>query len=274
MTTSATNEQALLPFLKWAGGKRWLVESHKELFSTDFNTFYEPFLGSGAVYFKLKPKHAVLSDRNSDLINTYTAIRDEWEKVVQKLAEHQKKHSKNYYYYVRDMTPRTKATKAAKFIYLNRTCWNGLYRVNLNGKFNVPIGTKTNVVLDTDDFEKVSKQLETSELRSQDFETIIDEASKNDFIFVDPPYTVKHNTNGFIKYNEGLFSWEDQIRLKEAVKRAQSRGCKVLVTNAAHDCIRELYDGVGEFRTVSRSSVISGKASGRGVYDEAAIVCF
>lgn len=262
------------PFLKWAGGKRWFVETYFEYLNTEYERFIEPFLGGGAVFFKLCPKNAILGDANSELINAYSVIRDIPNELALVLKQHHEKHSKDHYYAVRSSDPSDKLHSAARFIYLNRTCWNGLYRVNLNGKFNVPIGTKQKVLLDSDDFLGVSSLLKNADLRAVDFESCIDDANSGDLVFVDPPYTVKHNYNGFIKYNEGLFSWDDQIRLKNSVERAIARGAKVLITNAYHESIRELYEGVGEQIKLTRRSTISGKASARGTYDEILIRCF
>ena len=198
-------------FLKWAGGKRWLAPRIRKLIPQTYNRYIEPFLGSGATFFALEPKESKsLSDINVDLINSYVAVRDHWHRVQRLLEVHHASHDEEYYYLVRDTRFRGPVQRAAQFIYLNRTCWNGLYRVNLRGRFNVPIGTKSAVVMDTDDFEWTSSLLETAILSCCDFESTIDLASKNDFIFVDPPYTVRHNMNGFIKYNEKLFSWADQ----------------------------------------------------------------
>lgn len=250
------------------------MEKHFDLLDVQFERFIEPFLGGGAAFFRLAPSCSILCDRNIDLIDTYRAIRDDWKAIVQVLKRHHRNHSAEYYYQVRAQRPRSPATKAAKFIYLNRTCWNGLYRVNLRGEFNVPIGTKTNVILETDNFEEVAKILQNSELMSGDFEGALDKAGRGDFVFVDPPYTVKHNYNGFIKYNEKLFSWDDQVRLRDGVSAAVERGAKVLVTNACHKCVEELYENVGEIIKLSRPSVISGSASARGYFDEMVIKCF
>lgn len=262
------------PFLKWAGGKRWLVEKHFDLLKIEFDRFIEPFLGSGAVFFRLSPKNAILCDKNVELIDTYRAIQTEWRKIEEHLRTHQRNHSKTYYYKVRSQRPRSAAGKAARFIYLNRTCWNGLYRVNLNGQFNVPIGTKTNVVLESDNFEQIARLLENTTLVADDFSVALNQARKGDFVFVDPPYTIKHKHKGFVKYNEKLFSWDDQVRLRDSVIKASGRGAKVLVTNASHRCIKELYQDVGEIMEVSRPSVISGSASTRGQYDEMVVKCF
>ncbi|HEJ1761823.1 TPA: DNA adenine methylase [Pseudomonas aeruginosa] len=256
------------PFLKWAGGKRWLTESHIEIFPKKFNRYYEPFLGSGAVFFSIQPEHSTLSDLNVELIETYDTIKNDWEKVLARLELHHKKHSKEYYYQIRNTNPRTPHTRAARFIYLNRTCWNGLYRVNLKGEFNVPIGTKQNAILPTDDFESLSKNLQNSTLISGDFETTIDLAADGDLLFVDPPYTVKHNLNGFIKYNEKIFSWDDQIRLSECLKRAAKRGCKIVATNAYHPAVKELYEEAFNTYALDRHSVIAASSTFRGRYEE------
>lgn len=262
------------PFLKWAGGKRWLVEKHNHLLSKDFERYIEPFLGGGAIFFSLRPERAILCDKNEQLISTYSAIKNNWQKVKELLENHHQLHCKEYYYHIRSIVNKTPEEKAAQFIYLNRTCWNGLYRVNLSGKFNVPIGTKNKVIQDTDNFEETARVLSNATLLNGDFSDAIGFAGKGDFVFVDPPYTVKHNYNGFLKYNESIFSWEDQVRLKDAVVHAIERGAQVLVTNAYHDSIRELYKGVGEQIKLDRSSVIAGKSSARGTYEEVVIKCF
>jgi DNA adenine methylase len=264
--------EIVVPFLKWAGGKRWLVSSYPELLNRSYKRYIEPFLGSGAVYFHLAPERSILADRNEELIETYQALRDAWHSVERELAKHHRNHSKNYYYAIRDSKPRTAHTRAARFIYLNRTCWNGLYRVNLNGKFNVPVGTKTNVVLESDNFRTVSNLLKTADLRAGDFEPIINEAGQDDLLFVDPPYTVKHNLNGFVKYNETLFSWEDQIRLRDCIRLATTRGASVVLTNAYHQSVRKLYKGIGQHRRLKRASVLAADSEKRKLCDELLVI--
>lgn len=262
------SQRAIVPFLKWAGGKRWLIRSHSTLFDMSPRSRYvEPFLGSGAIFFSLLPKRAMLNDVNGELISTYAAIRDEWKKVARALSRHHRKHSAEYYYHVRSSVPRDLISLAARFIYLNRTCFNGIYRVNQRGEFNVPIGTKTSVVLNTDDFEAVANALYGVTLRSDDFEVIIDSCGRGDFIFADPPYTVKHNNNGFVKYNERLFSWSDQERLSACLRRAAKRGASIVVSNADHSSIRELYSGC-EILTLSRYSVMASESARRKVTSE------
>lgn len=258
----------VLPFLKWAGGKRWLMPLAMELQGHCKGQYIEPFLGSGAMYFGLRPERALLSDRNSELIETYRAIADDWRKVRLRLAEHDRAHCAEYYYKVRSSSPTSAAGRAAKFIYLNRTCWNGLYRVNKKGVFNTPIGTKSRATLETDDFESVSELLRTACLSDGDFESQIDRASQGDFVFADPPYTVRHQYNGFIKYNEQLFSWADQERLRAALYRAKNRGAVVMCTNADHASVRELYQGDFRVFSLSRYSAIAGAGGTRGKYAE------
>jgi DNA adenine methylase len=267
-------EPILVPFLKWAGGKRWLAHGHKHLFPSTFKTYVEPFLGGGAVFFYLSPKNAILSDTNSELIHVYETIKSDWQKVNNALMRHQRNHSEIYYYAERDRIRRAPHERAAQLIYLNRTCWNGLYRVNRHGKFNVPIGTKTSVLLSTDDFALASKTLSNAELIASDFEPVIDSVGVDDFIFIDPPYVTRHNFNGFRKYNETIFTWEDQVRLAEAVARAAERGALILLTNADHPCLRELYQGLCsdlKISSLSRSSVLAADASQRGLITEMAV---
>ena len=185
-------QAALQPFLKWAGGKRWFVYHHDHLLPRFYKRYIEPFLGGGAVFFSLCPPTAILSDSNRELIETYVAIREDWRSVWRYLLYHQENHSKDHYYACRAKIPQCQFAKAAQLIYLNRACWTGLYRVNLAGIFNVPIGTKDTIVFDTDDFAAVAEVLHSVQLSSCDFEDTIDLASEDDFIFVDPPYTINH----------------------------------------------------------------------------------
>ncbi len=262
----------LLPFLKWPGGKRWFVQNYSHLLPTTFNRYIEPFLGGGAVFFHLQPKKAILADINPEVIAAYEGIKTNWKSLKKSLQHHQRNHSNEHYYNTRDKDPDQLLQKASRMIYLNRTCFNGIYRVNLDGKFNVPMGTKTKVILDSDDFEKASQLLQKAALIVGDFAQTINRARRNDFVFADPPYTVRHNLNGFVKYNENLFSWEDQVRLAEVLFNAKERGVKVLLTNANHASIRELYRNRGfKLETVSRYSSIAADSENRKQFDELVI---
>lgn len=268
MTLTDDSHKDSPPFLKWAGGKRWLTTRVAELPQVVTGRYFEPFLGSGAMFFHLKPESAILSDANDALIEVYQAIQADHAKVNAHLRFHASRHSPAYYYAVRSMSCRNEFTRAAQFIYLNRTCWNGLYRVNQKGEFNVPIGTKTKVLLDDDNFEKVANVLRDCELSTNDFESQIDRSIKGDMVFADPPYTVRHKHNGFIKYNENLFSWDDQVRLRDALWRAKRRGVYVMLTNADHESIRTLYADEFSITEMARYSAISGLSSSRGNYPE------
>lgn len=262
----------LTPFLKWAGGKRWLVKHLHNFLPNRYGRYFEPFLGSGAVYFSLAPQRATLSDVNPQLITTYQAIRADWQRVLKILRDHAAHHSHDYYYQMRGSDPAGQDERAARFLYLNRTCWNGLYRVNRAGKFNVPKGSKDAVLLATDDFEALANQLKKATIECVGFEQVIAKARKGDLIYADPPYTVKHNLNGFLKYNEAIFTWDDQVRLAVALRNAVAKGVHVIVSNANHVSVRELYTKGFRTHELHRSSVIAGKPEYRGIDSELIIV--
>lgn len=257
-------------FLKWPGGKKWLIKKYPEIFkANEMKTYIEPFVGSGAVLFYLEPEDAIISDINTALIQTYQTLRDSPEEVRDGMIEHQKKHCKKYYYQIREKQPINRIEHAARFIYLNRTAFNGMYRVNKKGEFNVPIGTKSKFDYDFDWFTNYAQLLKRCEINTADFSISIEKARKGDFIFADPPYTVSHNNNGFLQYNEQLFSWEDQVRLHNVLTKAKDKGIQILTTNAAFADLGEMYQDVGFYKkTVSRFSSISGKSTGRKKREE------
>lgn len=260
-----------LPFLKWAGGKRWFVSRFLGIVPTHFGCYFEPFLGSGALFFALRPQRAVISDLNADLIETFSAIKENWKAVSSVLRIYHRLHSKRFYYQIRDSSPSSKAKRAARFIYLNRTCWNGLYRVNIHGEFNVPIGTRNSVLLNSDDFRLASGLLKRASIISSDFESIISRARRGDLVFADPPYVTAHSQNGFLKYNEKLFSWADQVRLMESLRGAKTRGAQVVATNADTPSIRRLYEKSFSMYSATRSSLIAGSPARRGTRSELVI---
>ena len=271
VTAKPSEDNRTVPFLKWAGGKRWFTLRYRDMVPDSYERYLEPCLGSGAMYFALRPENAILSDVNYDLINCFQAIRDTPHAVAEKLQEHHVRHSKNYYYQVRASKPNDSVERAAWLIYLNRTCWNGLYRVNKRNEFNVPIGSKTNVVLPTDDFVGISRLLSRANICCQDFEVSLDSAGSGDFVFVDPPYSVKHNVDGFTKYNDSIFSWPDQIRLRDAVARASGRGAQILVTNANHISVSEIYRELGRLDVVKRASLLAADTAHRMQTEELVI---
>lgn len=261
------------PFLTWAGGKRWFVHKHAEFLPKKFNRYIEPFLGGGSVFFHLKPTKSILGDTNPDVVAAYQGIKEDWKALKRSLEYHQRKHSDEHYYQVRAKVPNKIIQRASRMIYLNRTCFNGIYRVNLQGEFNVPRGSKDSVIFDNDSFESVANLLKHADIRLDDFEILINEAKVGDFVFADPPYTVRHNLNGFIKYNEKLFSWHDQERLAEALERAKDRGVIIASTNANHPSVRDLYKNKGfSLITTSRFSSISASSSSRKQFEELIIL--
>lgn len=265
------SDGSLVPPLRWAGGKRWLVQRFPNLFDGLHGRLIEPFFGSGAVFFRVAPESAVVSDINDDLITAYRGLRNCVTEVESCLSVHAKLHSKPYYYEVRKSKPTNISERSARMIYLNRVCFNALYRVNLSGEFNVPIGSKTAVYRDDDNFPGVSRALRKAVLVCCDFEETINQAEVGDVIFVDPPYTVKHNKNGFLKYNEKIFTFDDQIRLAGALFRAKGRGARIIISNAFHQSVLDLYEGFGFILEVSRSTTLSAASAARGMTSEALI---
>lgn len=257
------------PFLKWPGGKRWiaprLASCIKECLR---NTYYEPFLGSGSVFFVLQPCDAVLSDVNGDLVNTYLQVRDHYEDVLSLLRE--LPVNRDTYYNIRNEEPNDTIKRAARFLYLNRTAFGGIYRLNKHGKFNVPFGggARTPEILWRDKMlEKASVALLNTKLQTSDFETLLDVAKPGDVVYCDPTYTVSHENNSFRRYNERIFAWSDQVRLARSAKVAANRGVAVMITNAYHKCISELYSPHCPL-VLSRVSRVSPKTDGRKLVRE------
>ena len=206
------------PLLRWAGGKRWLLPMVSDLVgSTEIHNYHEPFLGGGAVFFGLAlTGKAYLSDLNAALIDTYTQVRDAPQEVWRFLRPY--RNSEAQYYAARDGRPRLSASKAARFIYLNHTSFNGIYRVNLAGKYNVPYGYRDAYNAPTEqDLLRASTRLQSAALTAGDFATTTDNVGPGDLVFLDPPYTVAHNHNGFVKYNDKLFLFADQRRLSTMI---------------------------------------------------------
>ncbi|HZY78644.1 MAG TPA: Dam family site-specific DNA-(adenine-N6)-methyltransferase [Cyclobacteriaceae bacterium] len=268
MVENSEDIQEIKPFLRWAGGKRWLVRQLSErLNALSFNNYYEPFLGGGSVFFNLPTtKKAFLSDLNGDLIETYIVVRDHVERLIDELKKY--RNSERFYYAVRDRSPQNKVEKAARFIYLNQTSFNGIYRVNLEGVYNVPYGYRKKNFLEIDNLRNVSAKLKRASLTTRDFEAAIDGARRNDLFFLDPPYTVSHNHNGFIKYNQNLFSLDDQLRLAECVERIKKKDALYILSNAAHKTIDKIFGSVDKKIEIKRASLIGGLKANRGDVSE------
>lgn len=263
-------EIRIKPFLRWAGGKTWLIDTiHRLVDNRDFTSYYEPFLGGGSIFFSLSISEgdATISDANKELIETYVAVRDNPYEIIKYLSTYE--CSKDFYYELRAKTPTKKYEKAARFIFLNHTSFNGLYRVNKQGKYNVPYGQNDNVVIDTQKIKDASKALKKVNIIFGDFdnrqENIIKEGS---LVFLDPPYTVSHNNNGFIEYNKNIFSLDDQRRLAKYIEYIKNKGAYFILTNAAHESIKEIFGNCGNLLTVKRQSLIGGKNAKRGLTEE------
>ena len=271
LETRASSPNSTLPraFLRWAGSKRWLLRQIVPLLPRQFRTYREPFLGSGTLFFLLCPSRALLSDKCGELVSVYTILRDGAAGIIRHLRP--LKPDRDLFYAIRKRPSRGRLKRVAEFIYLNKTCWNGLYRVNSEGRFNVPYGMpKTEFIADFENLRACSQVLREPgvSLRSCDFEAALADAEAGDLVYLDPPYVTRHNNNGFIEYNETLFSWEDQKRLARRARQLASAGVHVIVTNADHREVVDLYKGFST-RTLTRSSTLASNPKCRVLVKEA-----
>lgn len=258
------------PLIKWPGGKRTLADRIGQHFPDQFKTYYEPFFGGGALYFSTIPSKAVLSDTNADLINAYIHIRDASEALITALEKY--KNTEKDYYRIRSERPDDPIKQAARFLYLTRLSFNGIYRVNLSGDFNVPYGYKDHLAsVDSEQLRKTSLALRGAKLLVADFEAATSGAKAGDLIYFDPPYTVAHANNGFVKYNEKIFSWSDQERLARHARKLAAKGCRVIISNADHKSIHSLYEDF-ECQVILRPSVIAAAGSHRRTVSECIFV--
>lgn len=258
------------PFLKWAGSKRRLLDQIRGLIPTSFGKYFEPFLGGGALFFALSPPRAEISDSCEALIETYKAVRRDPHGIFEFVSVLHP--TRNNFERVKSTLFRGEISRAGAFIFLNKTCWNGLYRVNSSGKFNVPYGQpRSNYITDIVTLEDCSKALRRRgvAIRRQDFSSIEARAEEGDFVFFDPPYVTNHNKNGFVDWNEKLFSWEDQRRLAALARRLARKGVNVLVTNADHQSLHDLYNGF-QSAQLSRHSTLASDFRKRRVTTERA----
>ena len=249
------------PLLKWPGGKRRLVENILVHIPGRFRRYYEPFVGGGAMFFALDPNRATLSDTNAQLINCYRTVRDEPDRLMKTLAN--LRNTADHYYEVRDWSPSGAVEQAARLLYLTRLSFNGIHRVNRAGEFNVPYGGRSHLnVFNEGALLQCSAALQRARLTVSDFQAATSDASEGDLVYLDPPYTVAHAMNGFIRYNEKIFSWSDQIRLASVARELSERGCTVIVSNADHPSVRELYPSI-EPETLRRYSLIAASTKHR-----------
>ena len=262
----ATTALRMSPPFRWPGGKRWLVDRLLELVPADGGRFFEPFFGGGALFWALRPEIATISDSNVTLMACYMAIRDHHREVSSRLRE--LTQDRATYYRVRSERPTEEIARAARLIYLTTLAFNGIHRVNKAGNFNVPYSGRTYARLGDESFlSAYADALRTAEILSSDFEEAVASAAAGDIVYLDPPYTVKHGNNGFVKYNDRIFSWSDQKRLARVAQNLANRGCHVIVSNADHDSIRELYEGFIETKE-ARTSAMAAETKHRGDIQE------
>ena len=259
------------PILKWAGGKRQLLPQIMPLIPKDINTYYEPFLGAGAVLFELQPKKAIVNDTNAELINVYEVIRDNPTQLIERLKEYERKHEESFYYKIRNVdrdveTFKTwsKLEKATRTIYLNRTCYNGLYRVNKSGFFNTPIGRNSSIqIVNEKGILAISDYINASEITflNTDYKEAIKGIKKKDFVFFDPPY-FPTNKDSFLRYDSSYFGEEAQKELKKTCDKLKNRGIRFIETNSNCQEIQELYSDYTQIEVDVRRC-INAKADGR-----------
>ena len=273
---SSTPVNGAVPFLKWAGGKRRLLKQYAPHFParTTIQRYYEPFIGSAAVFFHLQPANACLADVNPQLVEIYRVVQHDVEELIQALKAH--RNDRDYYYRVRALDPGelSPVERAGRLIFLNRTCYNGLYRENSRGQFNVPFGRYDNpTICDEVRLRRASLALQGVDLVVDDFAQVVEQAGPGDFVYFDPPYEPLSSTSSFTSYNRHGFDQDDQRRLAEVVHELTGQGCRIMLSNSSAPLIVELYDRP-QFRLVpimARRN-INSKAERRGPVKELLIL--
>lgn len=266
------------PFVKWVGGKRQLLAQFRklnlyppELFDIKTGRYFEPFVGGGAVFFDLLPEKGFLSDLNRELVTTYNVIKNNVDGLIASLKKH--KTDKDYFLKIRAQDPNklSDLDVASRFIFLNRTCFNGMYRVNSKGGFNVPYGKYTNpLICDEGNLKKVSKALQGIEIKHQDYKEVLKKAKKGDFVYFDPPYYPVSKTASFTSYTAESFLDKEQIELRDTVLELHKRGCYVMLSNSDTPFINKIYSGHKGIRInkVEAGRAINSKGTGRGKITE------
>lgn len=266
----------VVPFLKWVGGKRKLIPEIKKMLPGGLSkyTYYEPFVGGGALLFDLQPTQAVINDSNEELINVYTVIRDHPKELIDELKKH--KNTPEYFYEIRSIDRKpifnniSNIERASRIIYLNKTCYNGLYRVNNSGKFNSPFGKYKNPnIINESVIKAVSNYLNNAqvEILNVDYEVALRNVSKNAFVYLDPPYHPISKSSNFTGYVRGGWGEKDQLRLRDICNNLNKKGVKFLLSNSSSDFIKEIYDEYN-IHTVRASRSINSDSSKRGKVDE------
>ena len=275
------NNYKIKPFVKWAGGKNQILDEIDKYLPVSFNNYYEPFLGGGALFFHLQPKKAIINDNNKDLVTAFECLKDQklFEKLISKLQEHEKNHNEKYYYEIRNLDREDKfkslsnVERAARMIYLNKSCFNGLYRVNSKGFFNVPSGKKLKLkTYEKENIEKIHDFLNKNDTRilSDDFENVVKDAKEGDFVYFDPPYDVLEDKKTFTSYSKEKFDKSEQKRLAKVFRKLSDKGVKVMLSNHNTIFINELYEGF-KINVIQAKRIINSDSSKRGEVEEVII---
>jgi len=263
------------PVLKWVGGKRQLLPSLLPLVPDTYTTYCEPFVGGGALLFSIQPKHAIINDVNKELINVYETVRDDVEGVISALKEC--KNTPEFFYEIRSLdrdiekyASLSNVERAMRIIYLNKTCFNGLYRVNRKGAFNVPFGSyKKPRIVDEDTLRAVSEYFQENEIifYNKDYRDILKQLPSESFVYLDPPYDIVSKTSNFVGYTKGGFGRDEQIQLRDTCVSLTKRGVKFMLSNSATDFIKNLYSDF-DIKIVKVNRAINSDGSKRGKVDE------
>lgn len=276
MKTIRKNQTSLQPFTKWTGGKRQLLPVIKSLMPDNYNSYFEPFIGGGALFFNLSPDKAVINDFNNELMNCYQQIKKHPQKVIELLTKHQENNSKEYYLELRAVdrdnriNKMTDVERAARIMYMLRVDFNGLYRVNSKNQFNVPYGRYKNPkIVDSDLILAISQYLNNNNIKilTGDFEKAVQNAGVGDFVYFDPPYIPLSETSAFTSYTHEGFTYEDQVRLRDCFKKLDEKGAFVMLSNSSSPLVEELYKGFN-IHKVEATRTNGAKASSRGKISE------
>ena len=260
------------PIVKWVGGKRQLMFELLKNMPKTYNRYFEPFIGGGALFFELQPDNAYISDMNEELINLYSVVRDSVDELIEDLGKH--KVSKEYFLEIRNIdrteeySNLSNVERASRFIYLNRTCFNGMYRVNSKGEFNVPFGNYKNPrIIDENNLLNCSDLLKKTEIKCADFFEILNKVRKGDFVYFDPPYVPLNETSSFTSYTKDGFDIDMQFKLRDVCDELDSMGVKFMLSNSDTKLVNDLYANY-EIKKVFASRQINANADGRGKITE------
>lgn len=271
----------LKPFVKWAGGKTQILNKIKEYLPDSFNNYYEPFVGGGALLFELAPKVAIINDTNQELICVYKCLKDEsmYINLIDLLKDYESKHSEEFFYKIREMDRNENfyntsiLVRAARMIYLNKACFNGLYRVNSKGYFNVPSAKKAKVkIFDKDNLDALHQYFMNNKIiiSNEDYSKVVEETKPEDFVYFDPPYDTLDSKDSFTAYSKDSFGKKQQRELYEVFKKLTARGVKVMLSNHNTKFINELYKEYN-IHVIEAKRMINSKADGRGFVQEVII---